>query len=138
RLQQLIHQSQELKFLVGFFYFSGIKELYKSLLNNPTVKLNILVGLGVDVINYQLIECIDSNGGNLSNDAITQKFFDSIKKSINSDEFDTKDFYTQFRFFINLIKNGNCNIRKTVKPNHAKLYIFKLKPDQVKQSLFIT
>jgi len=29
RLIELIQKSDELKFLVGFFYFSGIRELYK-------------------------------------------------------------------------------------------------------------
>lgn len=33
RLEQLIQHSQELKFLVGFFYFSGWRELYESLKN---------------------------------------------------------------------------------------------------------
>lgn len=137
RLQQLIKQSEELKFLVGFFYFSGIKELYQSLLDNNDITLKILVGLNVDVVNYQLVECIDTNK-NLSGDAITQRFFDSVKKSINTSEFDTEDFYHQIRFFIDLINKGNCIIRKTIKPNHAKLYIFKLKQEQVKRSLFIT
>jgi HKD family nuclease len=31
RLIDLIQKSDELKFLVGFFYFSGIRELYKGL-----------------------------------------------------------------------------------------------------------
>ena len=31
RLIELISKSEELKFLVGFFYFSGITELYSSL-----------------------------------------------------------------------------------------------------------
>ncbi len=35
RLIELIKNSKELKFLVGFFYFSGIRELYEGLKNNP-------------------------------------------------------------------------------------------------------
>lgn len=31
RIQTLIQHSQELKFLVGYFYFSGWKELYQAL-----------------------------------------------------------------------------------------------------------
>ncbi|MCX7729512.1 MAG: phospholipase D-like domain-containing protein, partial [Bacteroidia bacterium] len=38
-----------------------------------------------------------------------------------------------------LIKNDKLIIRKTLRPNHAKLYIFKLKQDQVaRNTLFIT
>ncbi|MGB4268147.1 MAG: helicase-related protein, partial [Spirochaetota bacterium] len=142
RLQQLILISDELKFLVGFFYFSGIKELYDSLYNaiqkNQQLILKILVGLDVDIINYRLIECSANDDRSLSNAKIIENFFNSIKKSINTDDFDTKDFHKQVSFFIDLIKKNNCIIRKTVQPNHAKLYLFKLQQNQVKPSLLIT
>ena len=44
RLQKLIRASSELKFLVGFFYFSGWQEIYKSLQKNKNIVLKILVG----------------------------------------------------------------------------------------------
>ncbi|MCL0040166.1 hypothetical protein M1N02_01720 [Thermodesulfovibrionales bacterium] len=44
RLVELIQKSEELKFLVGFFYFSGIREFYKGLKQNPGVRINVLVG----------------------------------------------------------------------------------------------
>ncbi len=148
RLSELIANSEELKFLVGFFYFSGLKELYESLTQNPNFVLNILVGLNVDCLNYQLIEYADvsdkegslSNEGRLpSNEEIRNKFFLSVKKSINTEIFDNKSFYEQAKFFIDLIKTGKLVIRKTIRPNHAKLYIFKLKQSQVgRQNLFIT
>ena len=37
RLIQLISNSVELKFLVGFFYFSGIRELYDGLKQNENL-----------------------------------------------------------------------------------------------------
>lgn len=37
-----------MKFLVGFFYFSGWQEIHKELQKNEDVKLKILVGLQVD------------------------------------------------------------------------------------------
>ncbi len=41
RLDELIQHSKELKFLVGYFYFSGWRELYESLKsqNDLTIKL---------------------------------------------------------------------------------------------------
>ena len=45
RLIELIKKSDELKFLVGFFYFSGIQVLYEGLKENPDSALKILVGL---------------------------------------------------------------------------------------------
>jgi SNF2 family DNA or RNA helicase len=62
-----------------------------------------------------------------------------LKKSINTEKFDTKEFYEQVKFFIKLIKKDRLIIRKTIKPNHAKLYIFKLQSEQVgRNTLFIT
>jgi len=141
RIAELVKKSKELKFLVGFFYFSGIKELYEEIKNNPNAVIKVLVGLNVDRFNYQLIEYADQDdhSGYLSNDDISNKFFDSVKKSINSDEFDNYVFYEQVRFFVDLIKENRLIIRKTIHPNHAKLYIFKLEQDQVgRKNLFIT
>ena len=141
RLSDLIINSEELKFLVGFFYFSGLKELYIPLTKNPNVILKVLVGLNVDKFNQQLIEYADlqDKSGHLSNEEILNKFFNSIKKSINTEKFDTKEFYKQVRFFIELIRKERLIIRKTINPNHAKLYIFKLQSEQVgRNKLFIT
>ena len=141
RITELINKSEELKFLVGFFYFSGIRELYAELKKNPQVKIKVLVGLNVDKLNYQLIEYadLDDQKGHLSNEEISHRFFDSIKKSINSEEFDTSEFYEQVKFFVELIKQDRLIIRKTLRPNHAKLYIFKLESGQVgRKTLFIT
>ena len=48
RLREIIGLSRELKFLVGFFYFSGIQELYESIRENSDLKIKILVGLQAD------------------------------------------------------------------------------------------
>lgn len=137
RLEELISRSVELKFLIGFFYFSGLDELYKSLQNNKDVIIKILVGLEVDEINHQLIEYADVSSN--SNEKIFNNYIASIKNSINTDNFDEKDFYDQVSFFNDLIKQDRLIIRKTYSPNHAKLYIFKLNQDQVgRDRLFIT
>jgi len=141
RLKELLSVSKELKFLVGFFYFSGLDVLYDSLKNNNDVTLKILVGLQVDEINHQLIEYADVENKNSSdsNNKIFEKFINSIRKSINTETFDDANFYEQVKFFIDLIKNDRLIIRKTIVPSHAKLYIFKLNDDQVsRKQLFIT
>ena len=56
RLVTLISQSRELKFLVGFFYFSGINELYESLKSNADAQLKVLVGLEVDKGVFGVVE----------------------------------------------------------------------------------
>ena len=51
RIAELIKSSKELRFLVGFFYFSGIDELYEALKNNPSIQMDVLVGLNTDKTN---------------------------------------------------------------------------------------
>ena len=128
RLVKLIKKSEELKFLVGFFYFSGISELYEALKSNPETRIKVLVGLNVDKLNFELIEF--ENDESATDEEKIYKFFESIKRSLNTEDFDTKEFYEQVRFFINLIAENRLIIRKTFKPNHSKLYLFKLEKDQ--------
>ena len=138
RFTELIQKCNEIKMLVGFFYFSGLRELYEGLKNNPDIEIKVLVGLNVDKTNYGLTEYAEKFH-NLSDEERINRFFESIKKSINSEDFDNKDFYEQARFFIELIMQNKLIIRKTFKPNHSKLYIFKLVPSQVaRNALFIT
>lgn len=50
RLNTLISIRDELKFLVGYFYFSGWLDIYLSLQKNPQQKIKLLEGL--QVCNY--------------------------------------------------------------------------------------
>jgi superfamily II DNA or RNA helicase len=146
RLKILIKNSKELKFLVGFFYFSGINKLYETLKemykNNEleTEHIKILVGLYVDADNYGIYEVAKKKPylQEYSMEIIKQTFFESIKKAINSNEMDNKDFYEQVDFFIKLLEEEKLVIRKTKEPNHAKLYLFKLKDNEILPNLFIT
>ena len=123
RIAELIKSSKELRFLVGFFYFSGIDELYEALKSNPSFQMDVLVGLNTDKTIHGLIEYPDPKK-NITDRERVEKFFDSIAKSINSDEFDTREFYERVKFYLELIKSGKLRIRKTLKPHHDKLYIF--------------
>jgi len=139
KITELLVHSKELKFLVGFFYFSGIRELYTSLRDNPESRIDVLVGLSVDKTLHGLVEFAEPSKG-LSNNEIFTRFLNSISRSINSDDFDNREFYEQSKFFINAIKNDRLRIRKTLNPNHAKLYIFKIKDEltTLKKACFIT
>lgn len=138
RLVELISKSEELKFLVGFFYFSGIAELYSSLKEREdNFKLRILVGLEVDsFLSGMIIECAKEEKQDKR--TIENNFLNSVRKSLNSDNFDTPEFFEQINFFIDLIVKNRLVIRKTKEPNHAKLYIFELEDKTVQKNLFIT
>lgn len=124
RICELIKFSKELRFLVGFFYFSGINELYESLKEHPDIQLDILVGLNVDTHTRGLIEYEDPEY--LSGNEKIENFFESITKSFNDTQFDTRLFHEQVQFYLEQIKKGKLRIRKTREPNHSKLYLFKM------------
>jgi HKD family nuclease len=60
RLKDLIEAANELKFLVGFFHFSGWRELYEALRrtaeSNPSLKLKVLVGMSVVRAEFRHVE----------------------------------------------------------------------------------
>ncbi len=125
RLEKLISASQELKFLVGFFYFSGWQEIYKKLEKNEDVTIKILVGLQVDKYLSSIVE-IGLQDESLSNEEHFTQFIKSLDFAINNAEMDNEEFFNQITFFIDLLEKGRLVIRKTLNPNHAKLYLFKL------------
>jgi superfamily II DNA or RNA helicase/HKD family nuclease len=127
RISELIPVAVELRFLVGFFYFSGIRELIDSLKANEDVTLKVLVGLNVDAQNYGLIEYAGQSGK--SHNERREDYQKSIVTALNNDDFDNREFYEQAEFILEQILAGKIIIRKTKEPNHAKLYLFGLKDD---------
>lgn len=133
-VSDLIPKSQSLSFLIGYFYFSGFFELYKSLEHK---ELRILVGLEVE---KQLgsamreIERIEDGNTRVSNKQIKDDFMESFVNLINNTDFcDTSEKREAFHLFLSKIKNGTLKIKKTKEPNHAKLYIFEnLEEDTIK------
>ncbi|PJF40456.1 MAG: helicase, partial [Phototrophicales bacterium] len=136
RIQTLIQYSQELKFLVGFFYFSGWQELYNALKNriesaplmSPYIK--ILVGLDTDLRLGQVVEVANAE---TSKRELIGRFFASLRTALHDEALDTQEFYEQVTFFLHMLEKGQIHIRKTFEPNHAKLYLFRL--DQTGQLL---
>ncbi len=125
RLEQLIQHSGELKFLVGFFYFSGWREIVSALEGREDIVVKILVGLEVDGTLGRIVEHgPDTN--RLTNEDKAERFFDSLKVALNDEEFDSEDFYRQVGFFLDMLEDDRLLIRKTADPNHAKLYLFKI------------
>lgn len=87
RLQKLINASSELKFLVGFFYFSGWQEIYKNLQDNPAIKLKILVGLQVDKYLSNIVE-VGTKDDSLSEEEHFTQFIKSLGFALNNSEMD--------------------------------------------------
>src|SRR3990172_7285830 len=130
RVDELIQHSKELKFLVGYFYFSGWRELYESLKSQNDLTIKLLVGLDVDKSLNRVFE-VAKDGESLSNDELADRFFESLNIALNDENLDNQEFYEQVSYFLELLQNGRLQIKKTLEPNHAKLYFFKVK-DEVK------
>lgn len=128
RLRQLVEHSGELKFLSGFFYFSGWQQLYDSIKGREDVRLKILVGLDVDQMLGQSCEVAYSDD-RFTRAEKSDQFFASLDKAINTEDLDIQEFHEQVDYFLRLIEEGRLHIRKTQDPNHAKLYIFKYKDE---------
>jgi superfamily II DNA or RNA helicase len=129
RINTLISVSDELKFLVGFFYFSGWEEVYKSLKLNESIKVKLLVGLQVDKMLSKVVEH-DVQDVEMSQDDQFSRFMTSMGMAVNNNEMDTEAFYNQVVFFLEMLEEGRLIIRKTENPNHSKLYLFKLNETQ--------
>lgn len=141
RLHELVKGTKVLKFLVGFFYFSGIRELFaplqENLLNNEDNILKILVGMSIDRLNHQIIE-ISHDQNNSTTNSIIDNYLSNVRESLKDDNLDTKEFNDQFSFFIDMIRKDQIQIRKTRMPNHAKLYIAIDKDNKMREKTFIT
>jgi superfamily II DNA or RNA helicase len=124
-LETYIPGSKQLDFLVGYFYFSGFYSIYKEIADR---KLRILVGMEADVTVSHVIRefaDMDQDGKTPSNLKIRQVFYETTKKIINqADMIDTKEGEDAFKFFVEKLKNGTLEVRKTKEPAHAKMYVF--------------
>ena len=125
----ILPSSSKLHFLVGFFYFSGFEQIYK---NVQDKQMRVLVGLEIekDIYNkvkeFEVIQIV-----NYSRGKIRENFNKSFVQLFNdTDYFDSEEKQVAFRIFLNKIKDGSLEIRKTLEPNHGKLYIFQKTQDQ--------
>lgn len=110
--------------LVGYFYFSGLKEIYSQIENKP---IRLLVGLDIDHDVLSKISAYDFFATKTvsSNAQMRKDFYASLKTLFNDTSFfENDDTCEAFRIYYEKIKNGTLTIKKTKKPCHAKMYIF--------------
>ena len=127
-IKNILPSTEKLYVLVGYFYFSGFEAIYKTI-GDKEVK--ILIGLDVekDLLNkIKEVEFIQEL--NLSRGKIKDNFNKSFVGIFNdTDYFDTIMKQEAFTLFLQKIHDGTLEIRKTLKPNHAKLYLFQKKQE---------
>lgn len=119
-----LQDSDNLYFLVGFFYFSGFEEIFENLIDK---NLKILVGLEIERgIMNQVKEVETLTEQNFSRKEIKDNFNKSLVELFNETNFfDTRKNIKAFKLFYEKIKDGTLEIRKTKDPNHSKMYLFE-------------
>ena len=127
-INNILPSSEKLYFLIGYFYFSGFQEIYKKIGDK---EINILVGLEIEhdltnkIREFEIIQEVNEPRGKLRD-----SYYKSLVTLFNdTDFFDSEEKQEAFRLFLSKIKNGNLEIKKTLQPNHAKLYVFENKKE---------
>ena len=123
-------KTKAMDFLVGYFYFSGIQEIYKNIDDKP---MRILVGMDMD---HELLnktsefDFFAQNHRPSSNKDIRDNFYDSLINLFNqTNYFENEEEAEAFRLYYDKIKKGELEVRKTQDPTHAKMYIFAYKDE---------
>lgn len=124
-INSILPTSDNLRFLVGYFYFSGFEQLVDEIKDK---KVKILIGMQVErkilgtVRQYFELE----NKTNYSRQDIKDSFFQNFVSLFNeTDFFDSRRKIQAFKVYLEKIKDGTLEIKKTKDPNHAKLYLFE-------------
>lgn len=125
----LPNKTASLDFLVGYFYFSGIEELYKNLQDK---KMRILVGLEMENdlqnLTHNFNAFVEKRKSSRL-DIRLDNYESIIKLFTQTDHFESKKKLEAFKLYYEKIKNGTLEIRKTKDPSHAKMYIFSYKDE---------
>lgn len=127
-----LKEAESIDIITGFFYFSGFKLLSDELIDK---KVRILIGLEIDhKLIPQIVQASNQQVDDLSRwqprspstsrTELRENYIKTFNAFMNdSDIFDDDENYKIFEIFIEKIKNGTLEIRKTLKDNHQKIYI---------------
>ncbi len=128
-LKNILPNCDRIDALVGYFYFSGFKDLHNELKDK---QIRILVGMDIDRkilekvstlkelnLDHHTIETNISSRSGAKDD-----YIENFSKIFNdTDYFDNEDSQKSFEIFLNKIKDGSLQIKKTAVANHSKFYI---------------
>jgi hypothetical protein len=117
-------KAENLSFLVGYFYFSGIEEIYRHISDK---KMRVLVGLEMEreLLNKTSEIDLHLKKQRSSRQEVRNDYNQSLVDLFNrTDFFEDKQEAEAFKIYYQKIKDGTLEIRKTKEPSHAKMYIF--------------
>ncbi|MEC4685092.1 MAG: phospholipase D-like domain-containing protein [Nitrospirota bacterium] len=124
RFQVLIRDTDFFDVLVGYFYTSGFKPLYKSLEN--TKKIRILIGIGTNKETVDLVRQVSSSGQQIfrfSHAEVKERFSEEVANEMEDSE-DNREVEEGITKFSEWLDSGKLEIKAYPAENiHAKLYI---------------
>ena len=137
-LRNTLSTAKQIDITVGFFYFSGFQALANELKDK---RVRILVGLEVDPQLIPQIAQLAKDGDEdlsrwqprrptTSRTLLKQNYIDALVGFMNdTDIFDSEQSSDIYDLYLEKIKNGTLEIRKTVKDYHGKFYLVYNKPE---------
>jgi superfamily II DNA or RNA helicase len=137
-LRAFLPASDKMDILVGYFYFSGFKEIHKELKDK---NVRILVGMDID---EQLIPTLarkkphdlyelPASSPLPSLIEEEDRYFQTLAWIFNDTNwFEDLDSIEAFKVFVSKIENGSLEIKKSTEPRHDKLFIFHYRPENTK------
>lgn len=133
-LKDILPSCNKIDALVGYFYFSGFKDLHAELKDK---NIKILVGMDIDSKILEKISTLkdlnlDSHVVDTkitSRSSVKDNYIENFSQIFNdTDYFDNDDSQKAFEIFLNKIQDGSLQIKKTPEANHAKFYILHNDP----------
>jgi superfamily II DNA or RNA helicase/HKD family nuclease len=134
-LKSILPNCDRIDALVGYFYFSGFKDLHDELKDK---KIRILVGMDIDkkiIDRVSTLKDFNLDGGLVetrvsTRSGVKEEYLDTFSKFFNdTDCFDSEESQGAFKIFLDKIVDGTLQIKKTAKPDHSKIYILHNKPE---------
>jgi superfamily II DNA or RNA helicase/HKD family nuclease len=128
-LKTILPDCDRIDALVGYFYFSGFKDLHNELKDK---QIRILVGMDIDkkiIDKVATLKDLDLDSHIVdtkisSRSGAKEDYIENFSKIFNdTDYFDNDESKKSFEIFLNKIKDGSLQIKKTPTANHSKFYI---------------
>ncbi len=118
-ITKILPATSKMDILVGFFYFSGFKEIYKELIDK---KVRILIGMNAEISIVNSAIKVNEVWFKTATKSDTIK---QLKDIFNKTEtLDNLEWSEAVQIYIDKIIDGSLEIRRTIDPNHTKLYLF--------------
>lgn len=132
-LADQIRNCSQIDILTGYFFFDGFQAIQDALEENSNISLRILVGMDAGIDTSGLIREIYEYECSHPSDDCPEQYVQQLKAVLKNwpSEKVTATQSRAWKQYAEMIHSGRLQIRKTKKPNHAKVYIFHNKDGKV-------